>query len=107
LLLHHNPTNQEIINDNLKVFEENDDYIEMRLKFEEDFYDIDDNKDGYITIGELGTYKKNIGHYDPKREEEFDMDNECMVMKMNDPLIVGGNNDTLIDKDEFLSYLAL
>jgi len=35
------------------------------------------------------------------------MDNECMVMKMNDPIIVGGNNDTLIDKDEFLSYLAL
>ena len=53
----------------------------------------------------MAEYKKHIGHYDHKLEEEFDHDNRCMVAKMNN-VSIGGNNDNYIDIDEFLSYLA-
>ena len=104
--LHHINPNQDIIDQNLLIYDEDDASRDMKAKFEDDFEDIDANQDGFITIGELADYQVHIGHYDPKRAIEFDLDNKCMVKKMNN-FSVGGNNDSYVELDEFLSYLAL
>ena len=38
---------------------------------EDDFDEIDHNLDGRLTRGELGQYLQDLGHYNPKYENEF------------------------------------
>ena len=77
----------------------------MKEYFENDFQDIDANQDSVITKGELEQYLAEIGHYDPKHDDEFKDVTKCMIDLMDNPEN-GGNNDGMVTEREFLSYLG-
>jgi len=78
---------------------------DTRRMFEDDFDEIDGDLDGVITVGELSDYMMQIGHYNPHFENEFEQRNQ-MLIDLMDAKENGGNNDSFVNKKEFLSYLG-